>query len=184
MKQTRVFVRLSFILLAVSFLGLIVSLTTVWSWMFPCLLWNHVAVMIVFGLAVLQVGKRTVSNQSNRARSIAGRSAALKSFPLWLVGLGVAAVIAAVPLWSPAKFDFGKTEAGEMITRRSWYVKEDRYSLVMNRGPAKEISKAEYEELTRGTYEVFARRWVVFSFASLFMWYHLLRACSKNQDAG
>jgi hypothetical protein len=169
MKQAQLFLRLSLILVAVSFCALIASLNVQWSWIVTLLLWTHVAVLIPAIVAVhsLVWGRR---------RWTAGRwAAALGSFPVWLVALGTAAAVAA-PLWSPAKFDMGKTETGELVTSRHFYPKDGRYFLALNHGPAKEISKVEYDELVRGAYEFFARLWVVFSCTNVCLWVYILHA--------
>jgi hypothetical protein len=177
MKQAQLFLRLSLLLLALSFCALIASLTVQWSWIVTLLLWNHVAVLIASVVAVhnLMWGRHHWSAAARWA-------AAQRSFLLWLIALGVAVAIAA-PLWSPAKFDMGKTETGEVVTSKHFYPKEGRYFLALNNGPAKEISKLEYDELVRDAYEFFARLWVVFSCINVCLWGYILRAESERQNA-
>lgn len=164
MKQARLFFRLSLIVLAVSFCALIASLAVEWSSIVTLLLWNHVAVLVLGVVAVNTLVR------GRRRWSAARWVAALRSSPLWLIALGVAAAIAAAPLWSPARFDMGKTETGEVVTSKHFCSKDGRYFLALNRNPAKEIAKAEYDELVRDTYEFFARLWVVFSFINVCLW--------------
>ena len=77
-----------------------------------------------------------------------------------------------------------RTELIDFSLGKHFYPKEGRYFLGLNNGPAKEISKVEYDELVRDAYEFFARLWVLFSCTNVCLWGYILGAESERSNAG
>lgn len=173
MSQVRVFRCLSWVALATSLIAVAASLSTEWSGIIPLLMWNHVLIIVIFAAAIFKVHKLPKLPLSD----------ALRSFPRWLIAVGVGCLILAAPNWSESKFDLGKMDTGEQVTRKNWYVEGDKYFLKLNNSITKEISKAEYEELQRESFEFFARGWVIFSFACVAFWYYIGRRTSAPTHA-
>ena len=173
MKRPRIFLALSWIALGASFVAVAASLSTSWSWVVPLLMWNHVLIIVVFAVAIFRVRKLPKASLTDT----------LRSFPAWLIVVGVASVVFAAPNWAPSKFDLGKTDTGEQVTRKNWYAEGDKYFLKLNNSVPKEISRADYEELQRGSYEFFARMWVIFSFGCLALWYYIWRRAEAVPNA-
>lgn len=129
------------------------------------LMWNHVLIILVFGVAIFRLRKLPKTSILE----------ALRIFPKWLIPVGFVCLILAAPNWSESKFELGETATGEQVTRKSWYAEGDKYFLKLNDSITEEISRAEYEELQRETFEFFARGWVMFSFCCLVFWYYIGR---------
>jgi hypothetical protein len=156
---------ISVALLVVSLVAVIACMRVEWAAVVPFLMWNHVAVLIVFGMALFTWRRITDSSGRNfpRLREL---------FAPWVVGLAVISAALAIPDWRPPPGKVAVTPEGTIISSHHWRRSPDgtRYFETVNRGPEREITKAEYEELARGTYSFFARAWVLFSFLSLVVW--------------
>jgi hypothetical protein len=173
MKSPSLFVKLSWVALVTSLIAVVASLSTNWSWIVPLLMWNHVLIIVVFAIAVLRVRKLPKAPLNDIFRS----------FPGWLIAVGIASAFLAAPNWSPSTFDLGKTDTGEQVTRKNWYAEGDKYYLKLNNSVTRQISKNDYEELQRESYEFFARMWVIFSFGCLAFWHYIKRRLEAAPNA-
>jgi hypothetical protein len=166
LRRARQFVRVSAFLLFVSLFAVIACTRLEWSRVVPYLLWNHVAIMAVaiYGtFSVRSLSKRPPGRASPRPGDLFAR-------PILL--LAVVAAMVAIPNWGPSPWNMGQAPDGSVATHHSWHESPDgsRYFESFNRGPDLEITEAQYDELNRGLYSMFARMWVLFSFIALMMW--------------
>jgi hypothetical protein len=166
LRRARQFVRVSAFLLFVSLFAVIACTRLEWSRVVPYLMWNHVAIIAVaiFGtFSVRGLSKRPPGRASPRPGDLFAR-------PILL--LAIVAAMVAIPNWGPSPWDMGQAPDGSVATHHSWHESPDgsRYFESFNRGLDREITEAQYDELNRGLYSMFARMWVLFSFIALMMW--------------
>ena len=166
LRRARQFMWISAALLFVSLFAVIACTRHEWSRIVPYLMWNHVAIIAVaaYGtFAVRGLSKRPSGRASPRPGELFAR-------PILIAAL-VAAIVA-VPNWGASPWDMGQAPDGSIATRHNWHASSDgsRYFESFNRGPDREITEAQYEQLNRGVYSMFARIWVLFSFLALMMW--------------
>jgi hypothetical protein len=90
----------------------------------------------------------------------------------------------AAPLWSEGQISLGQTSDGQPIIRQTFYKEDNRHFLRINNAAPVEIPLIEYNALERETYEVFARAWVLFSYACLVLWQYIARRERASQNAG
>jgi hypothetical protein len=173
MRKPRLFLNLSWMALITSIVAVAASTSTNWSWIVPLLMWNHLLIIVVFAVAIFQIRKLPKVPWSD----------VLRGLPRWLLAVGIVCALLAAPNWSSSTFDLGKTDTGEVITRKNWYAEGDKYYLKLNNSVTKQITKNDYEELQRGNYEFFARTWVIFSFCCLAFWLYIKRRLDATQNA-
>ena len=167
-RRARQFMWVSAALLIVSLFAVIACTRLDWSGVVPYLMWNHVALIAVFIYGTFAV--RGLSKRVPTAGRASPRPGELFAKPILLVALFAA--IVAVPNWGPSPWDMGQAPDGSVATSHSWHASSDgsHYFESLNRGPDREITEAQYDELNRGLYSMFARVWVLFSFLALMMW--------------
>lgn len=166
LRRARRLAWVSATLLFVSLLAVVACTRVEWSRIVPYLMWNHVAIIAVFGYGIFAMrglGRNQFDPASPRPREIFAR-------PVLVVAL-IAALVA-IPNWGASPSDLRKTSAGNVVTSHSWHASSDgsHYFESVNHGPDHEITKARYSQLNRDLYSTFARIWVLFSFVSMVMW--------------
>jgi len=145
---------------------------------FQYLMWIHVAI-----IALLFWGEW-------RRRKIAkalpgGLGVFLKGLPVWLVVLALPVGFVVAPLWSFTKDASMRFQDSRPHTRMSWHQDGSRYFVVFDKEPPTEISLAEFQNLQRTNFEVFARAWVLFSYGNLVLWQYIVRReRTVHQNAG
>ena len=95
------------------------------------------------------------------------------AFPPWT---WAAALVIAVLLWTlgPAgTMAMGKTPDGRQITSEQWHESGGHYYVRINGGQQVEVSREEFEKMQRGLSGIFARLWVIGSFASILLWRYI-----------
>jgi hypothetical protein len=165
LRHARRMVQLSAVLLVLSLIAVIAGAVPDWAHLVVFLMWIHVAVIVVAG-----AGGWTL-------RRLAPAPAGLVSPRLgellapWVLVVAVASAAVAIPNWGqPSPWDLGRTLAGSAVTDHQWHSEGDRYFERINRGPAREITAAEYDRLNERIFGLFARMWTLFSFGSLMVW--------------
>lgn len=180
-RRAQLFTSASGALLIVSLVAIVACTRRDWSSVVPYLMWNHVAIIVVFGIGAL-ASRRLPPMKANRVSPRLG-----DLFAPWVLVTALVAATVALPNWVASPWDAGKEPDGSAATSRHWHASPDgqRFYESVNRGPEREISQAEYEELQRSLYSGFARMWVLFSFMSLLMWRFIaLRWQSELTPAG
>lgn len=166
LRRARLFMWASACLLLVSLVAVAACARVEWSRVVPYLMWNHVAIIVVcvFGtFAVRRLRSSTGKRVLPRPREL---------FAPWILGAAIVAAAFAIPSWGPSPWEMGKAPDGSAATSHHWRASADgsRYYESFNRGPEREITRADYEELERGLFSGFARLWVLFSLIALVMW--------------
>jgi hypothetical protein len=166
LRRARQFMWVSTALLAVSLFAVIACTRLEWSRIVAYLMWNHVAIIAVFAFGIFAV--RGLSGRSPRHSM--PRPGELFARPILIVAV-VAAIVAA-PNWVDTPWDMGRAPDGSIATSHNWHASPDgsHYFESFNRGPDREISQEQYDQLNRGLYSTFARIWVLFSFLALMAW--------------
>ena len=100
---------------------------------------------------------------------------AFRPIPKWLMLTGVMVATVAVLSSRGITIDLGTLPDGTSIHSKNWHMDDEKYWLSLNRQPAVEISKTEYEALQRESYAAFAIGWLVFSYLILVQWYYVHR---------
>jgi hypothetical protein len=167
MSRATMFLRLSLLLLAISFFALAVSSKLAWT-VFWLTLIVHGAVVMV-NMHAAQREWRKLTNRSWMA--------AVRAFPPWLIALGVAVVITAA---AALPMSLGKTETGRPVTQIEVEQRYGRYFERLNADPWKEISRTEYEQRMRQVFQLFGIGWVVLSYCGLCYWQAVLHMQSEE----
>ena len=165
-RRARQFMWISAALLFVSLFAVIACTRLEWSRVVPYLMWNHVAI-----IAVAAYGMFTVRGLSKRSSGRASpRPGELFARPVLIIAL-ISAIVA-IPNWGPSPWDMGQAPDGSAVTHHSWHESSDgtQYFESLNRGPDREITETQYDQLNRGLFSMFARIWVLFSFLALMIW--------------
>lgn len=166
LQRARLFMWVSAGLLLVSLVAVAACTRVEWSRVVPYLMWSHVAVIVVFGFGIFAVRRL----RSNTAKRVSPRPREL--FAPWLLATAIVAAAFAIPSWSPSPWETRHAPDGSVATTHQWHASADgtRYYESFNRGPEREISRADFQELERSMFSGFARMWVLFSFIALVMW--------------
>lgn len=166
LRRARRFQGFSLFLVFVSVLAVIACTRPEGARIVPYLMWNHVAIIAVFAFGTFSLN-RLPKRSPGHAAPWPG---VLFRWPVLVVA--AVAAIAAVPGWTPLPEAMGHAPDGRPVTHHHWHASPDgaHYFENINGGPDQEITEARFEELDRRLYSVFARIWVVFSFAAFMMW--------------
>ncbi|MBV8210603.1 MAG: hypothetical protein JO133_11135 [Burkholderiaceae bacterium] len=132
----------------------------------PNIFWIHFAVIVNVIAASFKL--RRMSKDASVGRIPSFR----EIFAPWLIATGFVAAGVAIPNWSGTPFGSAHmSSSGSSFGRVSWHASGGHYYKQEGHQPSEEISKAEYDELERQSYSVFARAWVALSFVGLCMWH-------------
>jgi hypothetical protein len=142
---------------------------------FPLFFFVHVAIVGLGIWVVLRI-RRLRTSWSEVIR-------ALSSVPKWLLAAGAITVAVAAFSARGINFDMGTLPDGSPIHSKNWRERDGRYWLSLNKGPATEISSAEYQKLQRESYAFFATGWVLFSYLLLIQWHYVTRRESAGANA-
>jgi hypothetical protein len=166
MKTAQWFFRTSAFLLLASVAAVIACTRNEWSRVMPYLMWIHVAVIFLCISAFWKLRRMSSRNTPGSIPTIRA------IFAPWLIAIGVAALLVAVPNWTETPFSGShRSLSGASAGRVSWHASDGHYFERNYPEPEHEISKDEYETFERESYSVFARVWVLFSFVAVCLWH-------------
>lgn len=145
------------------------------TWLFPLFFIVHIALLTLGIWAIFRI-RKLKTNWSGVVRTLLPVSK-------WLLATAAVAAATAVFTGRTINFDLGTLPDGTPVHSKNWRAENGKYWLSLNKGPATEISSAEYKKLQRETYAVFATAWVLFAYLILVQWHYVARRESDGANA-
>ena len=163
MKTTNWMLAASALVFLVGLIGVVAGTDEVWGHILPYLMWNHLAVIVVCAAAGYRLKRMPAAGLPKMAAVL----------PRWLIAAGIVGAVAIVPNWAQSLRPSTLTALGVAAigdTGFSTSSREGKYYARVSGGTEREISETQYEELQQKVFAVFARFWVGFGLAGLFLW--------------
>jgi hypothetical protein len=165
LRRARRMTVLSAFALAVSLLAIVASAVPEWAPLVGFLMWNHIAVIVVFGTgawAARRLAPAPVGRVSPRLGELLAP---------WMLVLALVTAVAAIPNWGPTPWwDLGLTTDGSTVTPHPSQSDGGRFFERINHGPGREITEADVDRLNQDSFGLFARLWAFLSLGGLVTW--------------
>jgi hypothetical protein len=165
LRRARRMTALSAFVLAVSLIAIVASAVPGWTPLVAFLMWNHIAVIAVFGMGGW-TARRLPPAPAGRVSPRLG-----ELFAPWVLIVALVTAVAAIPNWGPTPWwDLGLATDGTAVTRHQWQSDGGRFFERINHGPGREITEADFDRLNQRSFGLFARMWAFFSLGGLMTW--------------
>lgn len=166
-KYPLILIRLSIVLLAISFIVLVIfRMRAAGNWA-SYLMFIHLALILLGGYEIWLINRLKSSGFIHSFKLIF-------RLPKKLFVTFIVILLVVMPTLLQAPLNFGVTKDGTAVYEKLWFEESGKYYLKLNRMQSVEITKGQYRDAQNRLYEIFACFWILFSYVELVLSYYIV----------